>query len=681
MSAEPGVIQHQMIMPLFFINFSALAISVLVTLFHILSGTASEFFIVDLLADLIFLLAFMALLNGKITYALNTVFLIPVLLYVANLSDFVDHGPESESMSSVTWALTITLGYLSVFSKSALRIRGFFIASILFIAYHIYKAELLSQFFTLHQNFTANPLIITTSVFSLLMFVRIIFKRQIKEIGDDLAGIQRNIRELFSAIRYPAIHVKIEKAQPGEVSLMTVERINPAFESVFGTRYLEISGQDAGHVFKKAFFGSITPGSIFNSDVNRREVYLENLDKWYVIHVLKPDSNNFYAVFNDITSEKHLVSDLEESKLRYKVLLEAIPDMFFIIGKDGTYEDILIKDDDRAKVQESEIIGKTIFEIGFSKTMAEKIFDCIQTAISTYSKETIEYELSLPSIGRFIFEMRIARLNENSVISIARDITSRKMAEFNLIEAKEKVEELMRLKSVFLASLSQNIRTPINIILAFSKILCDNNKEGYPPEFLVKGISENSHLLLKMIDDTINLSKIETNTVDQKSGHTRINQLLRMLYSQFIEIIPAGKNVKLEIKAEVDSSDFGFFTDHNLLSEVLNKLIDNAIKFSTEGTVSFGYHLRPGNNLIEFFVEDQGLGILPEEQKHIFDRFFVGKSHRSDITCPGLGLPIAQHFVALLGGELNVETEPGRGSRFYFSLPLREGKGYLRIVS
>src|SRR5690606_30028889 len=107
---------------------------------------------------------------------------------------------------------------------------------------------------------------------------------------------------------------------------------------------------------------------------------------------------------------------LEESKRRYKVLLEAIPDIFFVIDKDGTYEDFVIKESDLFKIEDANIIGSTIFEVGFPENMAEKIFSCIQTSINTNSIETIEYQMNTPN-GTFLFEMRLTKLNAHSVIS------------------------------------------------------------------------------------------------------------------------------------------------------------------------------------------------------------------------------------------------------------------------
>jgi PAS domain S-box-containing protein len=384
-------------------------------------------------------------------------------------------------------------------------------------------------------------------------------------------------------------------------------------------------------------------------------------------------------VFEDITKTKSKITELEEHKRRYKVLLEAIPDIFFVIDKDGTYEDFVIKESDLFKIEDANIIGNTIFEVGFPDNMADKIYSCIQTSINNDSIETIEYQMNTPN-GTFLFEMRLAKLNAHSVISIARDITKRKTAEFNLEKALVRAEESDRLKSAFLANLSHEIRTPMNVITNFTRILADTEIETEEKLELTDAISQNGKQLLNMIDNTIHLSKIETQTVEIVHKFSAVNTLLRDTYNKYLVLIPDSKNVKLNLKFNVPNKEFGFETDPYILGEVLSLLVDNAVKYTMKGEINIDYEMIR-NEWVKFTISDTGIGIPENEHKYIFDRFYRVKNEINQTTSgSGLGLPIVQHYVALLGGELEFETTVGKGSKFWFSLPFKNGKGFLSLV-
>jgi signal transduction histidine kinase len=353
--------------------------------------------------------------------------------------------------------------------------------------------------------------------------------------------------------------------------------------------------------------------------------------------------------------------------------------MFFVIDKDGTYEDFVIKESELFKIEDANIIGSTIFEVGFPDNMADKIFSCIQTAISTNSIETIEYQMNTPN-GTFLFEMRLAKLNSHSVISIARNITKRKNAEFKLEKALIRAEESDKLKSAFLANVSHEIRTPMNVITNFTRILAESELDSHEKMELTDAILLNGKQLLNMIDNTIHLSKIETQTVEIINKFCNVNGLLRDTYNKYLVLIPDSKNVKLNLKIDVPNKDFGFETDPNILGEIISLLVDNAVKYTLKGEINIEYEMIR-NEWVKFTVSDTGIGIPEDEFQHIFDRFYRVKNEINEATSgSGLGLPIVQHYVALLDGELEFETAPGKGSKFWFSLPFRNGRGFLSIV-
>jgi PAS domain S-box-containing protein len=404
------------------------------------------------------------------------------------------------------------------------------------------------------------------------------------------------------------------------------------------------------------------------------------LQRWFNILVLQPSYNNYYILLEDITKIKAKIAELEENKKRYKVLLEAIPDIFFVIDKDGTYEDFVIKESDLFKVEDANIIGSTIFEVGFPENMADKILNCIKDCIKTNSIETIEYSLNTPN-GTFLFEMRLAKLNAHSVISVARDITKRKTAEFKLEKALDRAEESDRLKSVFLANLSHEIRTPLNIITNFTRFLAEMDLEGEEKLEFTDAIAQNGKQLLNMVENTIHLSKIETKSVVITNRFCKVNDVLKGVYNQYLILIRESKPIKLRQQIDVPNKEFGFETDPEILMQIISLLVDNAIKYTIKGQVNFGYEMIR-NEQIKFTVSDTGIGIPADECKYIFKRFYRIKNDINESTSgSGNGLAIVQHYVALLGGEIEYETSPGKGSKFWFTLPFKNGKGFLSVVN
>jgi signal transduction histidine kinase len=193
-------------------------------------------------------------------------------------------------------------------------------------------------------------------------------------------------------------------------------------------------------------------------------------------------------------------------------------------------------------------------------------------------------------------------------------------------------------------------------------------------------IAINGKQLLNMIDNTIHLSKIETKTVEINNRFSNINGILREIYNKYLVLIPDSKPIKLNLKIDVPNKEFGFETDPNLLGEALSLLVDNAVKYTLKGDIHIKYEM-VRNEWVKFTISDTGIGIPADEFEHIFDRFYRIQNEINGATSgSGLGLPIVQHYVALLGGELEFESELKKGTRFWFSLPFKNGKGYLSIV-
>jgi len=628
-------------------------------------------------------LPIICIINGRIDCALNTVFGLPLVLYSFYFSDFNPITPIANSVYVTVIWLAIGLVFLLLFSDSEHRIRAFYLISIATIATQLFKIEHFSDSLTYYKPVAIHPIIIFTMIFAITYALRIYFMAIITNQKTEISTINQGITKVFQDSDHSIAQIRAVRDEAGNIENLIIERVNNTFESTFKINLYEVQEQKAGYildlVFKDKFdLNRFILGQSKNKKPN--EFHAIRLEKWFGIQVLQPYYNKFYLILEDITRTKNKITDLEESRRRYKVLLEAIPDMFFVIDKDGTYEDFVMKEGELFKIEDANIIGSTIFEVGFPDNMASKIYSCIQNSIKTNSVEIIEYSLSTPN-GTFIYEMRLAKLNAHSVISVARDITRRKTAEFRLEKALVKAEESDKLKSAFLANLSHEIKTPMNVITNFTRVLAESELDDNEKLELSDAISLNGKQLLNMIDNTIHLSKIETQTVELQPRFCQINTLIRSVYNKYFILVPDSKSIKLKQVIDVPNAEFGFETDNEILSEILSLLVDNALKYTLKGEIIIAYQM-VRNEWVRFSVSDTGIGIPAEEHEHLFDRFYRVKNEINDVTSgSGLGLPIVQHYVALLGGELEFESRPGMGSKFWFSLPFTNGKGYLRLVN
>lgn len=638
-----------------------------------------------LICNILFLstsvLAIVCTLNGRKNCAVNIIFSLPLFIYAFYISDLTQHSPLIETVQLTAWWLMAGLVFLYYFSMLETRIVIYFFVSLAIICFQLYKANHLIDSLSYFYPISSNPILIFTAFFLATFYLRkqliTVIDKQKEEIDLKNEGINRVLQNSSSLIA----RLRGVRDEDGNITNLIVEKINNAFEAAFKRNLHEVQEQEAEYVFNLVFKSDfdVNKTVLFNKK-RVTEFHAKNLDKWYKIHVINPVYNSYYLVFDDITKTKKHIADLEASKRRYKVLLEAIPDIFFVIDKDGIYEDFVIKEGDLFKIEDSNIIGSSIFNAGFPDKMAQKIYACIQHCIKNNSIETIEYSLNTPN-GTFMFEMRLAKLNANAVISVARDITKRKTAEFGLEKALTKAEESDRLKSAFLANLSHEIRTPMNIISNFTRMLADETLEGLERVQISDAITQNGQQLLNMIDNTIHLARIETENIAVNASFCKINPLLRSIYNAYFAELPDSKDIRIKLDTDVATHEFGFSTDGKLLKEVMTILVDNAVKYTLTGQITFGFEMVL-NDFIKFYVSDTGIGIPREDYEHIFSRFYrVQNSINQSTSGSGIGLPIAQHYVTLLGGELEFESKIDKGSIFWFTLPFNNGKGYMKIVN
>lgn len=636
----------------------------------------------DLSLMVIFLIGLLFLRNSQPMCAINITYLIPFALYFFFISDVYAIFPPHTAIRQTLWSLITVFLFFLFFSPHWRKLSTFYGISLITLTYHLSVAGRLgdiTSFYWQEDEFVLNPYFILTAVWLICLLLSWKFELSLRELKRKVEDTDAVISRAFRQFSQGLLVMEIKRDETNHpVGLQSV-KVNRAFESMFKVGAPEMRNVDADLVFPRIFRDTFDWNDFFlHSNKQKTELYLEHLEKWIELFVLSSEKDRIICILYDLTAKQQHILKLEESSKRYKVLLEAIPDLFFIIDKDGIYMDFVVKETELIQIRPNDIIGHSIFEVGFSENMSRKIFQCIQDAIRQDTIETIEYALSVEK-GTAMFEMRIARLDDHSVISIARDITKRKITEMKLEEAKLKVEEADELKSAFLANISHEIRTPMNAIIGFSRMIGSPDFDTEEKERFIEIIVSNGKLLMEMINNMISISKIESNQVKVNKSICKINDLLVELYREYsMEMV--NKPVRLKLQTENSNPKFSLITDKYLLTEILKKLIDNAIKFTHQGEVEFGYRME-GKEKICFFVKDTGIGIEQSNIERIFERFLqIDHTTTRKYEGTGLGLAIARHYTGLLGGHIEVKSEVDKGSEFSFRIPAEDESAILKIT-
>ncbi|MEA3446194.1 MAG: PAS domain S-box protein [Bacteroidota bacterium] len=257
---------------------------------------------------------------------------------------------------------------------------------------------------------------------------------------------------------------------------------------------------------------------------------------------------------------------------------------------------------------------------------------------------------------------------------IVEDITEIKKIQFELVKAREKAEESDRLKSAFLANISHEIRTPMNAILGFSELLCANDTTPKEKKYFQNNILSNGILLLQIINDIMDISRIETGVLKMHNENCNINNILKdIIINTRKTIVEKKKDLKIELQTPKENPNPNIFSDPMRFQQIFTNLIDNAEKFTKSGKIECGYttkEIEGSQSIINIYVRDTGIGIPRDKLEIIFDRFRqVDDSHNREYGGAGLGLSITQKLVEAMGGKIIVESSVGSGSVFSVTLP------------
>jgi PAS domain S-box-containing protein len=306
--------------------------------------------------------------------------------------------------------------------------------------------------------------------------------------------------------------------------------------------------------------------------------------------------------------------------------------------------------------------------------VGEEIQKALETTDPDYNR-LIEHRIvfSDGSMGYVAVSIIVIKDNQGRTIrtfGVNQDITERKHIEEELIKAKVKAEESDHLKTAFLHNISHEIRTPLNAIVGFTALLVDHSVLPEKRQHYGNIIVKSSDQLLSIITDIINIASIEAGQAKVQEKEINLNSTFKVLFQQF-NLTAQNRNLSLSYKTDLNESEAAILIDGSKLNEILSNLIGNALKFCKEGFVKYGCSKK--GEMLEFYVEDTGIGIPAELHVEIFKRFRqVEVAANREYGGSGLGLSISKAYVELMEGKIWLTSEPGKGTVFYFTVPYKK---------
>lgn len=503
-----------------------------------------------------------------------------------------------------------------------------------------------------------------------------IMRRRIKQMETQQKEKEKEIAFRHETLirNMPIIYFQKQliKNDEGKVTEIIIRDVNPAFENYFGIKKRNIVDKRFDGILKKYPVLSFIDKNNVNINLSVVIPSKEGQVRYFDKMVFQSSENGFIDVFCiDKTDAHKLFLNAEEHLHSLESILDNLPIAAKVKDVDNEMKYIFWnkKSADLFEYPAKDAVGKTDFEImpDVAEQIREEDIELVQTGI--------------PQVGtRHFFtkkgEERFTYQNNNYVtlsdgrkwiIFTAWDITDMKIMERELRRAKEQAEESNRLKSAFLANMSHEIRTPLNAIVGFSSILAQDVSEREKEEYL-SIIEHNNYLLLQLISDILDIAKIEAGTLEYVYSQVDMNKILTEIEQS--SRLKLKDNTKVKLFAELALPELTLYTEQTRVMQVITNFINNAIKFTEEGSIRFGYR-PPEHGYIYFYVTDTGSGIQESKQQQIFNRFIKLDSFEQGT---GLGLSISKSIIETLGGDIGVESEEGKGSTFWFTLPYRTSK-------
>lgn len=371
--------------------------------------------------------------------------------------------------------------------------------------------------------------------------------------------------------------------------------------------------------------------------------------------------------------QKRISDSIKEKAKIWKGLAESIPDILIRINKHLIIEYINPASDSILKNPPIDYLLKSINNLfenenisGVEGSEIEKLFNSGKQLV-----KEVTFKHSHSESLEFRFLPELGENNEiNNILIIGRNITEQKRAQEKLRIAKHEAEDSDRLKSAFLANMSHEIRTPLNAIVGFSNIILEDDLTMAEKAKYFTYINQSSNQLISLINDIIDISKIQSQQLSIHKSEFNLNQHLKEIEEIIINEKQNRDKNHLLVFVENELSDnlSDIFTDPYRLRQIIINLLVNAIKFTPKGFIQFGYRVLEKSKIL-FYVRDSGIGISENDQKIIFQHFRqVDNSLSRKYGGTGLGLAICENLVELMGGKIWLKSEKGKGTTFYFTI-------------
>ncbi|MBK3516053.1 PAS domain S-box protein [Carboxylicivirga marina] len=446
-----------------------------------------------------------------------------------------------------------------------------------------------------------------------------------------------------------------------EIFELSVNDIFPTDE--FVKRFEEIIGDVKGGVDFKGDTQLINK----NKKLVHAEIYVTTLNLHGDLH--------YYVSIHNITKRKNNEASLKTSEQKFRALTENSPDHILRIDSKGviSYCNTAFLSD--FELHEQFCLGNNLGAIKeLPKELVEGLMVNVDKVITSAESTNIELEYRFKDVIR-AFDWTITPETKNarlsSVLLVGRDYTQKKKAEQELLVAKEKAVGADKLKSAFLANMSHEIRTPLNAIVGFTNLLKEDNISETEKIEYVDIVNKSSENLMELINDIVDLAKIESGELTLVKESYNVIKLLTELHLLFEKrmAIDQKTHLKFYLNLPDDKTTLNAVCDHRRVRQVLINLLGNAFKFTQKGFIEFGYSTEGDN--VRFYVRDTGIGVAADMQSFIFEPFRqADESTSKNYGGTGLGLSICKRLVAAHGGDIGLNSEPETGSEFYFTLPL-----------
>lgn len=436
-----------------------------------------------------------------------------------------------------------------------------------------------------------------------------------------------------------------------EMTLMRIDQINILpLEAI--KQQMELAKNNKTNFFN--FKHRLKGGEI--RDVQVYSNYLEMSSERYV-----------YSIITDVTEKRLAEERYRQEHVKFQLITEESMDGIVLMDLAGRYIYVNRSYREMTGFSEVELLRMSVFDLRldedddlFERTRSSGIVNLARKRLRCRNGSSIMLEVR----GK-----KIAIGKEEFMLGIMRDVTDKVKGEQEIIKAKEKAEESNKLKTQFLLNMSHEIRTPINAIKGFSELLMNSDLSRENRLEYASIIIENSTQLVRIIEDILMISALETSHVKVVNQNVSLAELLKDMHSQFGDK-STKKGLAFSYICNLNGSNFLFKTDLEKLNQILYNLLSNALKFTEQGFVELRCHHK--DKMLEFSIKDTGIGIDPYHQDRIFEPFFqVERGLTRNFGGNGLGLSISKGYIELLGGKITVQSELGKGSEFSFTIPCK----------